>query len=493
MKDRQNEKDRKPEETKGRVYLSVMEQEANDPFREEYAEEFAAFPPNVGKAGKSVLVNKTAEEINHTKKKYRLGILLLFLVSFLLLLAFCFYKLVYSIPDKVRIMVNETEEFDFKLPVRADFSEENIGVLSVNESNIPSGSLHLNLQNAFTIRAEETGSYKVNLKLFGFISLKQISLDVLENLEVVPCGKPIGITIKTKGALVLGTGIVTSASGSNLDPAASVLQTGDYIIAVNGRETAGKEELIDAIQNAKEDSLLLTIIRGEKEQNIKVKRIQTAAGDYKIGVWVRDDTQGIGTLTYITTNGTFGALGHGISDVDTGVLMDVDEGAVYEAEIISITKGKAGTPGELTGVIRKSDETKLGEVTANTPRGIFGRISFENGTIERLERQSRYGIMDIGLRQEVKKGPASILCQVDGELREYAIEIEDVDYGNAKQSKGLVIHITDRELIEKTGGIVQGMSGSPILQNGKLIGAVTHVFVRDATRGYGTFIENMLE
>lgn len=129
----------------------------------------------------------------------------------------------------------------------------------------------------------------------------------------------------------------------------------------------------------------------------------------------------------------------------------------------------------------------------NNQRGVFGHLYVENDVVQRLEKASLYGVMDIGLRQEVETGPATILCQVDGTLKEYEIEIENVDYGNAKQSKGLVLHITDQELLKKTGGIVQGMSGSPIIQNGKLIGAVTHVFVRDSTRGYGTFIENMLE
>ncbi|MDE7300528.1 MAG: SpoIVB peptidase, partial [Lachnospiraceae bacterium] len=362
---------------------------------------------------------------------------------------------------------------------------------SVNDSNIPAGSLHLDLQDKFTLKAEAPGSFTINLKLFGFIQFKQISLDVLERLEAIPCGRPIGITLETKGALVLGTGVVASRTEGNIEPAASIIHTGDYITAVNGNAIDGKEELIEAIQKAPRDELLLTVLRSGEEQRVRVRRVQTAAGDYKIGVWVRDDTQGIGTLTYITTDGRFAALGHGISDVDTGVLMEAARGTIYEAEIVAITRGRAGTPGELSGVIRKSESTRLGDIYFNTQRGVFGRLALGNDVVGRLERESKYGVMEIGLRQEVRTGPATILCQVDGELREYTIEIENVDYSNSKQSKGLVIHITDRALINKTGGIVQGMSGSPILQNGKLIGAVTHVFVRDSTRGYGTFIENM--
>ncbi len=435
---------------------------------------------------------KTSSEQRKTKKRYRRVLSWCAVFSFFFLLAFGYWRMWSLVPDKVRILVNETEQFDFNVPFEADFSEENIGVLSVNDSNIPAGSLHLNLKDRFTLRAEQTGSYKLNVKLFGFIQLKQISLDVLNSIEVVPCGNPIGITIRTKGALVLGTGVVTTPGG-NIEPASSVLQTGDYIIAVNRVEIEGKEELIAAIQQSAQDNLILSVLRGNELLEVQVKRARTAAGDYKIGVWVRDDTQGIGTLTFITTNGRYAALGHGISDVDTGILMTAAGGEIYEAEILSITKGKPGTPGELTGVIRKSGATCLGEVMANTPRGVFGKLSAENGTQDRLEKKSKYGVVELGMRQEVKTGPATILCQVDDMVREYDIEIEQVDYGNTKQSKGLVLHITDPELIQKTGGIVQGMSGSPILQNGKLIGAVTHVFVRDATRGYGTFIENMLD
>lgn len=437
-------------------------------------------------------VPKTREEEAKTKKRYRRILTWCAILSFLFLLAFGYWRMWNLIPDKVRILVNETEQFDLNVPLMADFSRENVGVLSVNDSNIPAGSLHINLRDKFTLRSEQTGSFKLDVKLFGFIQLKQVSLDVLNNIEVIPCGNPIGITIKTKGALVLGTGVVTTESG-NVEPASSVLMTGDYIIAVNRVEIDGKEELIKAIQSAAQDRLILTVLRGKEEFEVQVGRVRTAAGDYKIGVWVRDDTQGIGTLTFITTNGRYAALGHGISDVDTGILMTAAGGDIYEAEILSITKGKAGTPGELTGVIRKSEATRLGSVAANTSRGVFGRLCVENGVRERLEEMSKYGVVELGLRQEVKTGPATILCQVDDAIREYDIEIEHVDYANTKQSKGLVVHITDDKLIEKTGGIVQGMSGSPILQDGKLIGAVTHVFVRDATRGYGTFIENMLE
>ncbi len=484
---------------RNRLCVSAMEQECMEGrFREEYAGElmpsdYGDIPGAAGMPEFEEGIHKKQKRAKKEMQSYRKILWGIFIVSLFFLVAFIYVSFVNSIPNQVRLMVDRTEEFDFDLPVRADFSEENIGVLSVNESNIPAGQLHLNLQDSFTVRAEELGRYEVDLKLFGFISLKQITVDVIEQLEVIPCGNPVGITIETTGALVLGTGVVTGADGNNYEPARSVVQTGDYIVAVNGEALEGKEELIKLLQKDSSEYAELTLLREEIRHTVKVKKIKTAFGDYKIGVWVRDDTQGIGTLTFVTTTGEFGALGHGIADVDTGVLMKVDEGDIYDAEIVSITKGKSGKPGELTGVIHKSEGNHLGLVEANTKQGIFGEIPVESGVIERLEDSSKYGIMEIGLRQQVKSGAATILCQVDDSLREYNIEIESVDYGNAKQSKSLVVHITDKELLAKTGGIVQGMSGSPILQNGKLIGAVTHVFVNDPTRGYGIFIENMLE
>ena len=493
MEDKRKRKKEAIEELeRSRLCVSAMEQECMEGrFREEYAEELYPIPGQ--EIAEKISRKERKRQKKEVMKRYRKVLWILFAVSLLFLLGFAYMQFVDSIPSRVRIMVDRTEQFDFDLPVRADFAEENIGVLSVNESNIPAGELHLNLQDSFTLRADEVGRYQVELKLFGFISMKQISVDVIENLEVIPCGNPIGITIETSGALVLGTGVVTGADGGNYEPAKSVVQTGDYIVAVDGERIEGKEELIAALQEAKEEYVELTLLREEQEHVVRVKRIRTVAGEYKIGVWVRDDTQGIGTLTFVTTTGEFGALGHGIADVDTGVLMEVSEGDIYEAEIVDITKGKVGTPGELTGVIRKSDSSWLGNVEANTKQGVFGIIEQESGIIERLEKESKYGVMEIGMRHQVKTGAATILCQVDGVLEEYRIEIESVDYGNEKQSKGVVVHITDKALLEKTGGIVQGMSGSPIIQNGKLIGAVTHVFVNDPTRGYGIFIENMLE
>ena len=209
--------------------------------------------------------------------------------------------------------------------------------------------------------------------------------------------------------------------------------------------------------------------------------------EYKIGIWVRDDSQGIGTLTFITKDGKFGALGHGISDVDTGKLLGSINGILYKADIWGIKKGKNGSPGGLLGSISYEKNKEYGTINSNTNHGIFGQAN------EMLINECTFEYMDIGLKQDVKKGKAIIRCTVDGTIKDYEIEIIKVDYSNSHRNKGMVIEITDEELLDKTGGIVQGMSGSPIVQNGKIIGAVTHVFINNSTKGYGIFIENMLK
>jgi stage IV sporulation protein B len=326
----------------------------------------------------------------------------------------------------------------------------------------------------------------MDLKLFGWINFKQVSVDVIETRELIPCGSPIGIYVETDGILVLGSGRITGIDGLNYEPTRDKLKSGDYILAINGVRVERKDDFIDLIQGCEGKDINLLVRRNNDEMSIRVSPVKTASGSYKIGAWIRDNTQGIGTLTFISTDGQFGALGHGITDIDTGLLMDVKLGSIYTAEIMSIIKGKEGEPGELIGMIRQSDKYRIGSITNNTYQGIFGKIGYEYD--EGLDMEP----LDIGLKQEVMKGKAYIRCNVDNKITDYEINIESVDISNSNHSKGIVIRITDQRLLELTGGIVQGMSGSPIIQNNKIIGAVTHVFIQDSTKGYGTFIENMV-
>ncbi len=330
-------------------------------------------------------------------------------------------------------------------------------------------------------------SYQISYSILGKIPLKTVNVEVVEREKVYAGGIPIGIYLETNGVLVVGTGAVETADGKSCIPAENVVMAGDYITAANGTPLNTKEELVSCINQSEGHAVLLDIQRDGKSLQLQVTPVQTKEAEYKAGIWVRNDTQGIGTLTYVDQEGNFGALGHGISDVDTGSLMEISDGLLYNAEVISIVKGTQGQPGELAGVIHYSDGYRIGRITENTKKGIYGTITGFPLLAEHLD------LYEIGYRQEVQTGPAVIISMVDGVRKEFDIEIQELRYNVKEENKGMILKVTDEELLDLTGGIVQGMSGSPIIQNGRLIGAVTHVFVNDPTKGYGIFIENMLE
>lgn len=433
-------------------------------------------------------------EINAVpRRRYRRWLVLFLILDIIGIFLFSFYILNKAIPDKIRILVDKSQSFNLKVPIQAEIDSDDVTVSQIAKSNVPAGQINIDLSKPFQLQSNKTGSYKVNLKLFGWLSIKNISLDVIDTVEVIPCGGTIGITLETDGILVLGTAEVMSKDGMNYEPALNILKTGDYIMEANSRKLSSKEELIQIIQTCNGQPVLLKVKRDSQYVTLKVQPVATATGEFKIGTWIRDDTQGIGTLTFVTTTGDYGALGHGITDVDTGLLMSVKTGSVYDAEVVNIIKGKSGQPGELSGVIHENSLSKIGSITKNSPQGIFGQIVNTSDIYKRVANSIYNNPIPIALKQEIQIGDATILCNVEGQIKEYKIYIESIDFGNKSHSKGLVIKITDERLKELTGGIVQGMSGSPIIQNGKLVGAVTHVFIRDASMGYGTFIENMLE
>ncbi|RKJ50402.1 SpoIVB peptidase, partial [bacterium 1XD42-8] len=273
----------------------------------------------------------------------------------------------------------------------------------------------------------------------------------------------------------------------NYEPANNLLLSGDYIETLNGQEVKNKEDLIQKINQSNGKETVLGIRRGKESFGVKVMPIQTSPEEYKIGIWVRDNTQGIGTLTFLDEFNGFGALGHGINDVDTSKLMELEGGFLYHTEIVSVIKGESGNPGELTGVIDYAKGNVLGTILKNTNGGIFG--SGNSLLIDKVGQEA----LPICLKQDIKLGPGKILCSVNGTPVYYDVEITKVDYSADSINKGIVFKVRDENLLALTGGIVQGMSGSPIIQDGKFVGAVTHVFVQDSTKGFGIFIENMLE
>ncbi len=329
-------------------------------------------------------------------------------------------------------------------------------------------------------------SYQVLYSLFGRIPLKMVTVSVVPRKRVYAGGTPIGIYLKTDGVMVVETAEIQSGDGSRCCPSENIVRSGDYIKSVNGVETDTKERLVECISNCGGEDLVLDVDRSGEQISLKVHPVLDESGVYRAGIWVRNDTQGIGTLTYIDENGKFGALGHGISDIDTGKLLDISGGTLYNADVISIIKGSQGVPGELAGVIHYSEGYKIGEIEENRKDGIYGE------TIGFPARAEQMELYETAYKQEVVQGPATILCSVNGACREYEVDIREIRLNGSDVNKGMVLEVTDPELLELTGGIVQGMSGSPILQNGRIVGAVTHVFVQDAKKGYGIFVESML-
>ena len=315
----------------------------------------------------------------------------------------------------------------------------------------------------------------------------EASTSSLENDTVLLGGMPVGIYMETDGVMVLNTEQIEGIDGEEHDPASELVRSGDYITAVNHQGISGKADLLEAVDEIDGDEVILTLRRGEDTMDVTLVPVEYSPGKYRLGIWVRDNVQGLGTVTFLTEDSRFGALGHGIHDTDTNVLMSIDNGRVYRTSIQDITKGYSGSPGTMEGIIVYNNYNVLGSIDKNTEAGIYG-------TIDRIGELFDEQIpIETASKEEIHKGDASIRCYIDNELKEYEIQVTDVDTSVSEINKGIVIQITDPELLEKTGGIIQGMSGSPIIQDGKLIGAVTHVFVQDSTKGYGIFIENMLE
>lgn len=427
--------------------------------------------------------------LQHWKQKvrrlriYRACLCVMLLLAGAGLMGYSYYLVDSSIPSILHVRAGSEEALELDIPAKGEI----LNVSRQGQSNIPEGAVSVDLSRPVTMKTGSPDTLQMQVKLFGILPLKQIGIRVIEDQELIPVGVPIGIYVKTEGVLVVGTGEFRSAGGEKVSPAKNIVKSGDYVLKLNGEEITEKDDLISRIENGDGAEQILTIRRGEECFDVKICPVRDRSGKYKIGVWVRDNAQGVGTMTYIDSRGDFGALGHGINDVDTSTLMEMNDGTLYQTEIISIQKGTAGHPGEMTGMIVYKDERILGDITSNSVRGIFGKCNNKAlalGTEEALP---------IGLKQEIEKGPAQILCTVDGTTRYYNIEITDVHLDHDNVNRGIELKVTDPELIALTGGIVQGMSGAPIIQNGKFIGAVTHVLVQDSTRGYGIFIENMLE
>lgn len=384
----------------------------------------------------------------------------------------------YFLPESIAIRKGGEETIGFLLPFDISINGDK-EVLSVNTAPVAD---NINISpNKKIIHGKEQGSAELMLSLLG-IPVKKVELNVLPDGEYVPSGETVGIVIETDGVLVLGTGAVKTASGDKIEPCRGILRSGDLIKSVNGEKVHTKEELAAAVRKCSDRCEICT---DRLEKPIVIAPAVSETGIPMLGLWVRDSTQGIGTVTYYNKNDlSFGALGHPVTDVDTGRIMKISGGSVYSANIEGIVKGERGRAGELTGA---GTDRVIGTADKNCGTGIYGRLNADGAKL--LKGKA----CPIALKSSVKRGEAKILADIDGKgVKEYGIIIESINNSAKNTSKGMVIRITDDKLIKRTGGIVQGMSGSPIIQDGCLVGAVTHVFVQDPKRGYGIFIQDML-
>ncbi|WP_164218208.1 SpoIVB peptidase [Virgibacillus sp. YIM 98842] len=379
-----------------------------------------------------------------------------------------------SIPDEIVTFNDQT-------PIQLPELGENVSISTSEES--------VQAIDSSNFYAEEAGNSELTYEVAGF-PIKKVNLSVLDDINVIPGGQSIGVQLHTQGVLVVGHHLV-KVDDTALSPGEEAdIQVGDIILNINGDPIEEMKDVKPFVESAGEDgdSLTVKIKRGKQTMETELKpQLDTDDKEYKIGLYIRDAAAGIGTMTFYDPDSQkYGALGHVISDMDTQKPIEIHNGTIVRSSVNSIEKGNNGIPGEKQARF-SSDSDQLGSITKNSPFGIFGKLD------ETIKNGSYDEPMPVALSHEVEEGPAEILTVVEGEKVE-AFDIEIVSSVPQKfpATKGMVVQITDPELLKHTGGIVQGMSGSPIIQNGKIVGAVTHVFVNDPTSGYGVHIEWML-
>lgn len=331
-------------------------------------------------------------------------------------------------------------------------------------------------------------SYRLSYNEFYCDIHDGITTSISNQKEVYPSGRIVGIYTLSNGIFVIDTCEIETPEGVFVNPSGYHLKSGDYILEIDGETMESKEEMIEKIKESEGAEMTFTICRNGEEKIEYLTPVKSNSGEYMLGVWIKDDLAGVGTITYIEEDGSFAALGHGMGDGETSELLDVKGGDIYASNIVGIQKGAVGTPGEVKGVIKYGLNNHIGCVEINSKKGIYGIIDEDD-----KEKAQEGELYQVAAKQEIEVGEAQIISEISGERNLYTIEITYVDYLAVSSNKGIHIKVVDEELLELTGGIVQGMSGSPIIQNGKLIGAVTHVLINDPACGYGIFIEEMQE
>lgn len=419
------------------------------------------------------------------KKKVGIGLFIAIIFLFI-----PYYFIANGIPASFSMVKGDESTVKISFPFKLYVSGKDSSDIMIN-GKILNSELKL-YPGEITLKANDVGSSAINFKLFGIIPVKTITVKVLPEVNVYPGGQAVGVLLRSRGVMVVGNSFVEDSDGNRHYPAKDAgITVGDKILKINQQPINDKIKLATEIQKAvksgsSEIEFLLQKNNGMKE-NVHLKPIKNKQGIYMIGLYVDDGVAGVGTLTFINpSNNNFGALGHEIIESNSQNRIEVREGKVIEAKISGIHSGQRGLPGEKLGTFFQT-ENVLGDINKNNQFGIYG-------TLKKIPENPYFREpIPVAVNSEVKRGPAKIYTVIQGgKIEEFSVNIERVYYQSSEKEKGMIINITDPKLKKVTGGIIQGMSGSPIVQNNKLVGAVTHVFVNEPTKGYGIFAEWML-
>lgn len=423
-------------------------------------------------------MNKKNEKVNTNNRKseaffMRKTITKLLLVFFLMTM-YAYTLSIDSIPDNVVILEGENIALKTLFGMRIKTKGETLEAVSNNKDS--------------TI-TPKTGKATLEVSLFNNIPIKEVDVDILPKSKVIPVGGVAGVKLYTSGVLVVGMSEIEGIDNKKHRPYENTgIQEGDTITEVNHTAISSTEELMKIVNQSQGRAIQIQYRQEEETKECSIEPVKTSSKEYKLGLWVRDSAAGVGTVTFYEPNTkTFGALGHGITDIDTEELIHIASGEFVTTRILDIVKGESGAPGKIQGTV--DNQQNIGKIYKNSQFGIYGKV--DNLASLKIDTSRE---MEVALREEIKLGKATILCSLDNEkVEEYEIEIEKIYRDNNYNNKSMQIKVTDQRLIEKTGGIIQGMSGSPILQNGKFVGAITHVLLNNPQEGYAVFGDIMLK
>ncbi len=423
------------------------------------------------------------------KFKKQIGILVICGLFFFLFPTFDILTL-FGLPSNFQIIEGREELLEPNLLFWAevDTCQEK---LEINGERPTEQGFKVDLSDQFSLQAATTGEYELDFKLFGLIPIRRMSVDVIPRAKVMPGGHSIGVALQSEGIMVIQSSYVENEAEEKFYPAKEAgIKAGDIILKLNGQSLGDKHELAQLIDYyGKNDGVVELLIKREPGQKItkSIQTIKSNKGYYMIGLYVNDSTTGVGTISfYDQKTGHYGALGHMITETNTQLGINIGRGEIYEANISGIKRSEEGIPGEKLGSFFKNHNL-LGNIEKNNDFGVFGELSIEPSNPYFKEE------IPVATPMEVEEGKAKAYTVISGsEIKEFEVEIKKVNQQYTPQKKGLVIRVNDPNILKKTGGIVQGMSGSPIVQNGKLVGAITHVFVNNSALGYGTFAQWMI-